>query len=158
MPTYKHRIKEHDFNLSGSMSIRPLDHELKIEPLEIEVKPIAIDPVEVTSTVVGDKNKPVATTSDLTINNLPMLNKQDIKDLLTPEVRMHIPNYQQICFQVFGIELFSICLSGEAQVITEPFRPNAWERCDIPCCEPDTRPFPKRQSGRGKTNIAAKAK
>ena len=67
---------------------------------------------------------------------------QDIKDMM--KVRVRIPNYSQVCFKVMGLELFSICVNGEGQVITEPYIPTAAERCETDCCEPDTRPFPER--------------
>ena len=102
---------------------------------------IGDDTQPVTTTIQGNKDKPVVSHVDLL--NLPHLSKQDIKDLLTPEIRMRIPNYNQISFKLLGIELFNVCLSGESQVITEPYVPNAYERCETDCCEPDTRPFPQ---------------
>jgi hypothetical protein len=101
----------------------------------------------ITTTIQGNRNEPVAT--EIELLNLPRLSKADIKDLLTPEIRMRIPNYNQLCFKVLGVELFSFCTSGESQVITEPYVPNAHERCELPCCKPDTRPFPESDS----TNI-----
>ena len=96
----------------------------------------------VATLITGDASKPVASTVE--VLNIPRLSKTDIKDLLTPEIRMHVPNYQQICFKLLGFELFSICFSGETQVITEPYKHNAYERCEPSCCKPDTRPFPER--------------
>lgn len=106
------------------------------------------------SHVTGDKNSPVATLitgdpnqpigSQVKLLNLPELSKQDIKDLLTPEIRMQIPHYNQMCLKILGMEVMSLCLSGESQVITEPYVPNAYEKCEVACCEPDTRPFPQR--------------
>lgn len=108
------------------------------------------------SHVTGDKNNPVASLitgdpsqpigSQIDLLNLPHLTKQDIKDLLTPEIRMHIPHYSQMCLKVLGTEVLSLCFSGESQVVTEPYVPNAYERCETDCCEPDTRPFPTRPS------------
>lgn len=152
MPTYK--IKEHKFQLSGGMSISSLNHNLTIQPMDVTTKVVGDPTKPVTTLVTGDPSKPVtsrlegnpdrpvATTSDIDIKNLPHLTKQDIIDILTPEIRVRIPNYNQLCFNFMGIEFFKICLSGESQVITEPYVPNAYERCELPCCEPDTRPFP----------------
>ena len=90
----------------------------------------------------GDPKEPVSTDSKVEILNLPRFTLQDIKDMM--KVRMRIPNYSNVCFKVFGIEMFSVCVSGEGQVITEPYIPNAAERCETDdCCEPDTRPFPE---------------
>mgnify|MGYP005811244761 CR=1 FL=1 len=95
-----------------------------------------------TLTLKGDARDPVYTDSKMEIMNLPRFTLQDIKDMM--KVRMRIPNYSNVCFKAFGVEFFSICISGEGQVITEPYIPNAAERCETEdCCEPDTRPFPE---------------
>lgn len=96
-------------------------------------------------TLKGDAKEPVVTDSKIELVNLPRFTLQDIKDMM--KVRVHIPNYSNLCFKVFGVEMFSMCMNGEAQVITEPYVPNATERCETGCCEPDTRPFPETQSG-----------
>lgn len=101
--------------------------------------------------LTGDAKEPVATDSKIEILNLPRFTLQDIKDM--QKVRVHIPNYSNICFKVLGVEMFSICMSGEAQVITEPFIPNSAEKCDDSCCEPDTRPFPERENPNGSVDI-----
>ncbi len=149
MPTYKHKIQEHKFDLSGGMSITSLDTNLTIQPVDLTVQPMEVtakvigDPnAPVTSRIEGNADRPIATTSDIDIKNLPHLTVEDMKDLLTPEIRVRIPNYNQLCFSFLGIEFFKVCLSGESQVISEPYVPNAYERCEVPCCEPDTRPFP----------------
>jgi len=103
-------------------------------------------------TLKGDAAQPVATDSKLEILNLPKFTLQDIKDMM--KVRVHIPNYSNVCFKLFGVEMFSVCVSGEAQVITEPYVPNAAERCETDCCEPDTRPFPESQTNTTGTNAA----
>lgn len=91
--------------------------------------------------LIGDPNQPVSTDSKVEILNLPRFTLQDIKDMM--KVRVRIPNYSQVCFKLLGQEFFTICMNGESQVITEPYVPNALERCEIECCEPDTRPFPE---------------
>ena len=98
----------------------------------------------ITTTLQGNPQKPLAATME--ILNLPRLTLTDIKDLMTPKIRIRMPNYTQLCFKLMGMEIFSLCLSGEAQTITEPYVPNAHERCEVTCCEPDTRPFPQRDS------------
>jgi hypothetical protein len=98
--------------------------------------------------LTGDSQQPVATDSKIEILNLPRFTLQDIKDMM--KVRMRIPNYSNVCFKMFGVEMFSLCVSGEGQVITEPYIPNAAERCETDgCCEPDTRPFPERDNPNG---------
>jgi hypothetical protein len=98
-------------------------------------------PVTVTANLQGNPDKPIATSVELL--NLPRFTLADIKDLAIPKIRMRIPNYTEFCFKILGTEVFSFCLAGEAQAITEPYVPNAHERCEDVCCEPDTRPFPE---------------
>jgi hypothetical protein len=102
--------------------------------------------------ITGDSNHPVASTMELL--NIPRMTLNDIKDVLTPKIRMHIPNYQQMSFKVFGYELFSWCLSGEAEIITQPFVPNKFEECKIECPNEDNRPFPDKTPIHKKTNEA----
>lgn len=91
--------------------------------------------------LIGDPGRPVATDMKMELLNLPRFTLKDIKDFMKMRIRM--PDYSQVCFKLFGQEVFSICMSGERQVITEPYVPNAYERCEVDCCEPDTRPFPE---------------
>ena len=114
-----------DTNVSGSLST---DNVLKL---------------------TGDSKNPVSTDSKVEILNLPRFTLEDINDLRRNRVR--IPNDSNLCFKLMGMELFSICMSGEGQVITEPYVPTAAERCEDECCQPDTRPFPDRKN-RGKEN------
>jgi hypothetical protein len=105
------------------------------------------DPAKPIATLlIGDPTRPVATDSKLEILNLPRFTLQDIKDMM--KVRVRIPNYSQVCFKLLGQEIFSICINGESQVITEPYVPNAAERCETACCEPDTRPFPDNRDSK----------
>ena len=94
--------------------------------------------------IIGDPARPVATDSKVEVLNLPRFTLQDIKDMM--KVRVSIPNYSQVCFKLMGVELFSVCMNGEAQVITEPYVPNAMEKCEVDCCEPDERPFPDNRN------------
>ncbi|WP_346237019.1 hypothetical protein ABDK00_012730 [Niabella insulamsoli] len=96
--------------------------------------------------LTGDAKEPVATDSKIEILNLPRFTLQDIKDM--QKLRVHIPHYSNICFKLMGVELFSICMNGEGQVITEPYVPTAAERCEDDCCSPDTRPFPDNKNPR----------
>lgn len=46
-----------------------------------------------------------------------------------PSIRAHVPADFNLAFCILGRELASISLCGEAQVITEPYRPNPCEEC-----------------------------
>lgn len=95
-----------------------------------------------TTLLIGDPKQPIAMSMQMEMLNLPRFTLNDIKDMMKMRIRM--PNYSQFCFKLFGQELFSFCMSGEQQVITGPYVPNSHERCEEPCCEPDTRPFPEQ--------------
>jgi hypothetical protein len=125
-----------DGGLDGTATIvgdpsRPLSTLIIGDP----AKPVA-------ALVIGDPLRPIATDSKMELLNLPRFTLKDIDHLRSTRVRL--PNYSSIGFRFFGQEFFSICMNGEAQVITEPYVPNAMEQCESPCCEPDTRPFPEK--------------
>ena len=111
-------------------------------------------PVTVTANLQGNPDKPIATSIEML--NFPRFTLADIKDLAIPKIRLRLPNYTQLCFKLLGTEIFSICLAGEAQTITEPYIPNAHERCEIQCCEPDTRPFPETNNRDNTMNVPGK--
>ncbi|MBI2369581.1 MAG: hypothetical protein HYV08_04970 [Deltaproteobacteria bacterium] len=46
-----------------------------------------------------------------------------------PSIRGHLPADFCVGLSVLGFELLSLRLCGEAQMITEPYRPNPCERC-----------------------------
>ena len=46
-----------------------------------------------------------------------------------PSIRGHLPADFCVGLSVLGMELLSIRLCGEAQIITEPYKPNPCERC-----------------------------
>ena len=119
------------------------------QPLTTKMIGDANQPLATLMTMQGNPDKPVAMSVSMEMLNLPRLTLQDIKDLMKPNVRMRMPNYQQFCFKLFGKEIFSFCLSGEMQTILEPYVPNSHERCEDVCCEPDTRPFPNNDSNQG---------
>jgi hypothetical protein len=46
-----------------------------------------------------------------------------------PSIRGHLPADFSVGLSIFGMELMNIRLCGEAQIITEPFKPNPCEVC-----------------------------
>jgi hypothetical protein len=150
-------------NLGGSITIdtTPIETTTKLtgdvnQPIATLITGDANKPITVTTNLQGNPDKPIATSIEML--NFPRFTLADIKDLATPKIRIRLPNYTQLCFKLLGTEIFSICMAGEAQTITEPYIPNAHERCEDLCCEPDTRPFPIQNNPDGKTNISVKGK
>ena len=46
-----------------------------------------------------------------------------------PDIRGHLPADFSVGLSLLGVELACVRLCGEAQVITEPYRPNPCEEC-----------------------------
>jgi hypothetical protein len=46
-----------------------------------------------------------------------------------PNIRGHLPADFHVALSILGLELLCVRLCGEAQIITEPYRPNPCERC-----------------------------
>jgi hypothetical protein len=86
-----------------NVGIDPLN--IDIAPMEFKIAPMEfkIDPLEI---------KPI----DLSFR---------IKEI--PSVRMWFPTDYKVCLAIFGAELASIRLCGQAQVITEPYVANPCE-------------------------------
>lgn len=61
------------------------------------------------------------------------INPLDLSVAITqiPSVRAHVPAHFAVGFSIFGFQLASIQLCGEAQVITEPYVPNPCEPCGV---------------------------
>ena len=70
----------------------------------------------------------------LAITEIPKIymdtnSKMDIHLKEIPDIRMHLPANFTVGFSILGLQLFSIDLCGEAQVITEKYRPSRLEIC-----------------------------
>jgi hypothetical protein len=59
-----------------------------------------------------------------------------------PDVRAHLPANFTVGMKVFGIEVFSVRLTGEAQLITEPYTPNPCEEAAHPVTRPVLQALP----------------
>jgi hypothetical protein len=53
-----------------------------------------------------------------------------------PDIRAHLPADFSVGLSLFGFNLLGLRLCGEAQVITEPYRPNPCEHCGRPQIQP----------------------
>jgi hypothetical protein len=62
--------------------------------------------------------------SSVAVTELPV-----VKFALTeiPEQRVHLPSHYQLCFSLFGVELWSLSLCGETQAINEKYVPRRTE-------------------------------
>ena len=79
-----------------------------------------------------------------------------------PDVRAHLPANFSVALSMLGMELLCVRLFGEAQMITEPYRPNPCEVCGgSPAQHPDRRSPSRGRAGgrgRGRWRSAARAK
>jgi len=65
------------------------------------------------------------TVNPITLNPLDV--SVHLKDI--PSTRTHVPAAFTVGFSVLGLQIASVRLCGEAQVITEPYVPNPCEHC-----------------------------
>jgi len=83
---------------------------LGVDKLTIGIDPLTINPLTLTP---------------LTINPIDLW--IGLKEV--PRIRVHLPANFSLGLALFGKELASIRLCGEAQVVTEEYRPNPCEEC-----------------------------
>jgi hypothetical protein len=107
----------------GPVTVAGIPDHFTIDVGKLPKIQLAIDPVEV---------KPLSISMALTE---------------IPNIRGHLPADFSVGLSVLGMELLCLRLCGEAQMITEPYRPNPCERCG------DLRPVPVTQP-----TVAAPAK
>jgi hypothetical protein len=95
------------------------DAHVALDPVTADAH-VALDPVSADVHVALD---PV--TADAHVALEPVSVEVEVSRL--PDIRAHIPANFSVSMCLFGITIFSIHLCGEAQVITEPYRPNPAE-------------------------------
>jgi len=72
----------------------------------------------------------VSTDSRIAITEIPPITSNvNIAITQIPEQRVHVPTHYQLGFALFGMELWSLSLCGETQVINEKYVPRRTERC-----------------------------
>ncbi|HSD05953.1 hypothetical protein [Flavobacterium sp.] len=143
--TYTHRLNpisgfDVDSTIDGGLDTRLSGEFQATHAGSIETKVSGLLQTDSVLKLKGDPNEPVSTDSKIEILNLPRFTLQDIKDMMKTRVR--IPNYSNVCIKMLGVEVLSVHLGGESQIITEPYIPNSAERCEADCCDYDDRPFP----------------
>jgi hypothetical protein len=69
----------------------------------------------------------------LALDSLPTIQLGDVNLNMSikeiPSIRAHLPADFCVGLSVMGMELLNVRLCGEAQVITEPYKPNPCEPC-----------------------------
>jgi hypothetical protein len=97
----------------------------ELPKIQLGIDPVTLEPVEATITL-----KPVDLT--MRIDRLP-------------DVRAHLPADFTVGMSLFGMELLSVRLCGEAQMITEPYDPGPCEQVGTPETGPSLQPLPERK-------------
>jgi hypothetical protein len=93
---------------------------LKIDPLKTDSH-VSVDPLKTDSHVSVD---PLQTDSRIKFDPIELA----ISKL--PDIRTHLPANFSLNLCVLGFKVLSIRLCGEAQVVTEPYKPNPCEICE----------------------------
>lgn len=118
----------------------PDDFSLSVDALPkimVGVDPLSVGVTELSKVNVGVD--PLRLTLDpITVKPLDLA----LSISRIPDVRAHLPADFSLRLRVFGVEVFCIRLSGEAQVITEPYLPNPCESGGSPPSGPSLVPLP----------------
>lgn len=107
--------------------------------IDVDVDPVEITKVGAVGPVTVDG---IPDTYHIDVQSLPVI-EVDLKPVtLTvnpvdvgirlekiPDIRGHLPADFSVGLSLLGVELACVRLCGEAQVITEPYRPNPCEEC-----------------------------
>ena len=111
-----------------------------VSPITIDGIPSAFD-INVTGLPTIVLNVEHIPPIHLSIDHIPkiQLGVDPVEIRLTefPSIRGHLPADFNVGLSVLGFELMNVRLCGEAQIITEPYRPNPCENC-----APPPRPVP----------------
>jgi hypothetical protein len=89
------------------------------------VPPITLEPLTIEPLTIQPLTINVGTIPPITLEPISL----SVAITKIPSVRAHVPSNYCVGFSLLGIELFSIRLCGETQIITEPFIPNPCEIC-----------------------------
>lgn len=104
-----------DLDVVGPVELSGIPSSLSLDLTHIAKIQIGFDPITF---------NPV-TINPVTVNPLDVSVR--IKEI--PSIRGHIPADFTVGLSVLGFQLLCLRLCGEAQVITEPYRPNPCEIC-----------------------------
>jgi len=106
-----------DVDLGGSLGISGLPSSYSIAVTQLPKLSLGVDPLTTTLRLEPLQVEPVTVRLALTE---------------VPQTRTHLPADFTVGLTVLGLPLLSLRLCGEAQVVTEPYRPNPCERCGAP--------------------------
>lgn len=106
-----------DVDLGGSLGISGLPSSYSIAVTSLPKLSLGVDPLTTTLRLEPLQVEPVTVRLALTE---------------VPQTRTHLPADFTVGLTVLGLPLLSLRLCGEAQVVTEPYRPNPCERCGAP--------------------------
>lgn len=104
-----------DLDIVGPVELSGIPSSLSLDLTHIAKIQIGLDPITV---------NPV-TINPITVNPLDLSVR--IKEI--PSIRGHIPADFTVGLSVLGFQFLCLRLCGEAQVITEPYKPNPCEIC-----------------------------
>jgi hypothetical protein len=95
-----------------------------------EIPPVSVAVTDIPQVDYAVKELPVIR---LSVDNVAPIHYSvdpiEIKLTEVPSVRTHLPADFAVSFSMLGVDFGTIRLCGEAQIITEPYRPNPCETC-----------------------------
>lgn len=111
-----------DLDFIGPLQLAGIPNSFNIDVQHIPKIAIGVDPLAINIT-----NIPKISVGLDPVEIKPL----DVSVRLTeiPSIRGHLPANFTVGISVLGLQLIAIKLCGEAQMITEPYKPNPCERC-----------------------------
>ena len=113
------------FGSVGPVALSGIPDTFHIDVQHLPKIQLGLDPITMRSTI-----DPVEVSTRIAIERIP-------------DIRAHMPANFSVGLRLLGLELLCVRLCGEAQVITEPYRPNPCERCGAPVRSPNQPNDPK---------------
>jgi hypothetical protein len=96
---------------------------IKLDPIKLDVGISNLPKIVTDSTLTSDSK--VALDLNVRVKELP---KIELEFGFKP-MRVHLPTHYQMCFSLFGKEVFKFALCGESMIACEPYLPHQTEKC-----------------------------
>lgn len=99
--------------------------------VDIGLPIIKLDPINLNAGIAVTQLPPIVTNSTVALDlKVAVTDLPKIKlEFGLKNMRMHFPTHYQMCFSVFGKEVFKFALCGESMVAIEPYLPHQTEKC-----------------------------
>jgi len=119
-----------DYTLSVGGLATAITADYGLDDIRVKELPEVTGNANISIKEIPKLESSVSTDSKIAITEIPPITSNvNIAITHIPEQRVHLPTHYQVGFALFGVELWSLSLCGETQVINEKYVPRRTERC-----------------------------